>query len=245
MAQIGRSADMHPSAIMDELFESLRSLVKEILQSDRPLIDELMKARRAFWEVPKKYKGTSSQMGFFTEYLVFEVIRTSLEMRVGQPFQILERSRSQLGQNETNYFVDNVEDPTILLSHGLRIKDPIDRRWNLPDLQEAFDIALLTKESNWGVKALIEIKAFFDLPGLKGDLRRLLRAEETYALSRNPLFAFIGFVEVEKERTPSELKQFKLSNEYTHFYFLPYLPQAQDEYYKADELRQFLDGLLK
>jgi len=64
-----------PECIIEEFFKSIQKYVNEAIIERINLMDSLYDFSMKSWEIPKKYKGSSSQMGFIAEYLVFEAVK--------------------------------------------------------------------------------------------------------------------------------------------------------------------------
>ena len=175
--------------IIESFFKQTRDYVAQVLRSN----DDYMKSLHAYyeraWTVPKNFKGNSSGMGFVPELLVFEAVRQHLEKKYGFSFSGSSRSMTSDNRTETAYFVDGNE-PTRLLVQGLRIRS---NPYGYPPTDFQHDVTYLVKDTTWKVKAVIEVKGYFESSSLKGDIDKLEHAEKSYPNADEALFAFIGF----------------------------------------------------
>lgn len=176
--------------VLRSYFEQTQAYIAKGLASRDDLMDCLLAYYQEAWKVPKEFKGNSVAMGFVPEFLIFETVRQHLEAKYGVNFSPLDRGRISSGQTETAYFVDGPE-PKRLLVQGLRIGK---NEYGFPPTDFQHDITYVVKNGIWRVKALVEVKGYFESTSLKGDLEKLENAEKTYSLAEDPIFAFIGFI---------------------------------------------------
>jgi hypothetical protein len=177
-------------SIFNTFFDQTKAYVARMLTSQGGYMDCLKAYYDGAWSVPKKYKGNSGAMGFVPEYLVFETVRQYLEKKYGIAFRKKERTYTA-GQVETFYFVDDLADPQRLLVHGLRIRRD---SFGFPPTDYQHDITYAVREGEWRVKAVVEVKGFFDGPSLRADLGKLEAAERKYSKADDCSFAFVGFI---------------------------------------------------
>lgn len=210
-----------PEEIIGEFFKSVQRYIQNLIVTKENLMDGLYNFANEAWKVPKKYKGNSSQMGFIPEYLVFESVRQFIERNSNISFLPYVRSKTWDGKIETYYFVNDLNDPCCLLSQGLSIRDTSLAKLGLPYIKYFHDIVYLVKKKRWNVKAIFETKGYFEFPGLKGDIDRLIFAEKNYPLEDNYALVFVGFkpqdllTKKEKELTSAFTK------EKNHFCVIP------------------------
>lgn len=207
--------------IIKEFFDSTQFYIRDLLEDEASLMDGLTDFVNKAWEVPKRYKGHSGQMGFIPEYVVFETAKQFIAKENDLSFVPLIRTKTFEGYEETNYFVDSQENPVHLLCQGLRVYGNKSAYLYLPTLNYAHDVAYLINKKDWLVRAIFEVKSFFETPSLEEDLKRLKYAKERYSLSENCAFVFVGFKKqdwlTEKER--ELIKAFTKEN--NHFCVLP------------------------
>lgn len=182
-----------PEEIIEEFFKSVQRYIQNLIITKKNLIGGLNDFFHEAWQVPKEYKGNSSQMGFIPEYLVFETVKQYVAKKKKFSFLPIARAKMSGGNVETNYFVDNPDNPMHLLCHGLRVHDTNLVKLGLCRINYSHDITYLIKKNVWQVKAIFEIKSYFDYPGIKGDIERLIFAEKNYPLDENFAFVFVGF----------------------------------------------------
>jgi len=206
----------NPEEIIGGFFNSIKDYILELIDSKTNIMDGLYEFAHQSWEIPKKYKGNSSQLGFVAEYLVFETVKQHIERRTGISFLTKVRTKTFNGADETYYFLNNRNDPSHLLCQGLRINDT---GLGLPNLVYAHDISYLIKESNWLVKAIFEVKSFFDFPSLKEDIKKLEFAEKNYPLDKNYALVFVGFKNVLSRKEKELISKFTIEN--NHYCVLP------------------------
>ena len=176
--------------VLRSYFEQTQAYIAKGLASGDDLMDCLLAYYQEAWKVPKQFKGNSAAMGFVPEFLIFETVKQHLEAKYGVNFSPLDRGRISGGQTETAYFVDGPE-PKRLLVQGLKIGKN-DHGFPPTDFQH--DITYMVKKGIWRVKALVEVKGYFESASLKGDLEKLENAEKNYVLADDPVFAFVGFI---------------------------------------------------
>jgi hypothetical protein len=180
-----------PEEIIGSFFNSMKDYIQDLIDTKRNIMNGLYKFNQKSWEIPKKYKGNSSQMGFIAEYLIFETLKLWMQRKKGISFSTKVRTRTGNNLEETNYFVDDSKNaPVHLLCQGLRVRR---NDLKLPYLKYAHDITYLIKKRNWLVKAIFEVKSFFDSPSLKGDIEKLEYGEKYYLLERDYVLVFVGF----------------------------------------------------
>ena len=182
-----------PEEIIEEFFMSVQRYIQNLIVTKENLMDGLYNFANEAWKVPKKYKGNSSQMGFIPEYLVFETIKQYIAKKNNFFFLPIVRTKTSDGSIETNYFVDDFDNPNYLISQGLSIREPLSAKLGLPNIKNFHDISYLLKKKEWKVKTIFEIKSYFDTPSLKGDLDRLIYAEKNYPLAEDFAIVFVGF----------------------------------------------------
>jgi len=176
--------------VLRSYFEQTRAYIAKGLASGDDLMDCLHAYYQAAWKIPKQFKGNSAAMGFVPEFLVFETVKQYLEAKYGINFRPLDRRRISSGQTETAYFVDGPERKRLLVQ-GLRIRK---NEHDFPPTSFQHDITYMVKDDIWRVKALVEVKGYFESASLEGDLEKFKNAEKTYSLTEDPLFAFVGFI---------------------------------------------------
>lgn len=182
-----------PESILEDFFISVQQYIQDLIEEEADLMAGLTDFVTNAWEVPKEYKGQSGQMGFIPEYLIFETIKQYVGKKNNFAFVPFIRSKTFEDQIETNYFVDSHDNPIYLLCQGLRIHSDISNLAGLPKLDYAHDVSYLTKENVWSVKAIFEVKSYFETPSLEEDLNRLKHAEKNYPLTENYILVFVGF----------------------------------------------------
>lgn len=216
-----KSSLKKPESILEDFFQSVQQYIHTLLNEDKNLIKGVSDFVTNAWEIPKEYKGQSGQMGFIPEYLIFETVKQYIEKKKKLTFLPLLRTTTFEGLVETNYFVDAKDNPTHLLCQGLRPINPRSIPLELPNLDRAHDVTYLIKKNGWLVKAIFEVKSYFETPSLEGDLNRLRHAEMKYPLSDNYALVFVGLKKqawlAKKER---ELIS-KFTKENHHFCILP------------------------
>ena len=207
--------------IIEHFFQSTQRYVQDCLLDGDDLMQALCIIVHKAWEIPKKYKGNSNQMGFISEYLIFETIKQYVCKKKRVSFLAIERTRTSKGLIESNYFVDSLVNPCFLICQGLRIRKNESVKLDLPNTRYAHDIVYLVKEDGWFVKAIFEVKSFYDRPGLEKDISRLIFAENNYPLADNSALVFVGF----KSREDITSKEKELMKVFTkgknHFCILP------------------------
>jgi hypothetical protein len=170
------------------------------------------------WTIPKRFKGNSAAMGFFPEFLIFEIVKQCLEKKHSFNFRQTDRSQISNGRMETAYFVDEHEAPKRLLVQGLKIREN-DYGFPLTDYQH--DVTYMVKDGNWRVKAIIEVKGFFKSTSMNGDFHRLETAEKKYPKTDDCVFAFVGFIRSEDLSKPSKATICPFVMRKNHFVVLP------------------------
>lgn len=123
-----------PESILGDSFVSIQQYIQDLIEKEADLMTGLTNFVTAAWEVPKKYKGHSGQMGFIPEYLVFETLRQYIAKKNKIAFFHLIRSKTLAGIEETYYFVDSIKSPTHQLCQGLRVYEDKEKFLNLPRL---------------------------------------------------------------------------------------------------------------
>jgi len=176
--------------VLRSYFERTQAYIAKGLASGDDLMDCLHAYYQEAWKLPKQFKGNSAAMGFVPEFLVFETVKQYLEAKYAVNFRPLDRGRISGGQTETAYFIDGPE-PKRLLVQGLRIGK---NEHGFPPTEFQHDVTYMVKNGIWRVKALVEVKGYFESASLKGDLEKLENAEKTYSLAEDPVFAFVGFI---------------------------------------------------
>lgn len=176
--------------VLRSYFEQTQAYIAKGLASGDDLMDCLQAYYQQAWKVPKQFKGNSAAMGFVPEFLIFETVKQYLEAKYGVKFSPLDRGRISSGQTETAYFVDGPV-PKRLLVQGLKIGK---NEHGFPPTDFQHDITYMVKKDIWMVKALVEVKGYFESTSLKGDLEKLENAEKNYVLADDPVFAFVGFI---------------------------------------------------
>jgi hypothetical protein len=191
----------------------MKEYIQDLIDTERNIMERLYEFNQKSWKIPKKFKGNSSQMGFIAEYLIFETVKSWMERKKGISFSTKVRTRTGDNLEETYYFIDNDKgDPNHLLCQGLRVRGNALR---LPDLKYAHDIAYLIKKRDWLVKAVFEIKSFFDSPSLKGDIEKLEYGETHYPLDRDYVLVFVGFKEKPSDAEGEYISKFtRVKNHY-------------------------------
>lgn len=182
-----------PEEIIEEFFNSVQQYVQNLIIRKINLMNGLYDFHSKAWEIPKKYKGNSGQMGFIPEYLVFESVKQFIEKNNNFSFLPYVRSKTWDEDIETYYFVDDLDKPKHLLCQGLQISDTELAELGLQQINRAHDITYLIKKDGWPVKAIFEVKSSFELSSLKGDIDRLIFAERNYNLAKNFALIFVGF----------------------------------------------------
>jgi hypothetical protein len=210
-----------PGAILKEFFNSVQFYIQGLIEDKANLMDGLTHFVNKAWEVPKKYKGHSGQMGFIPEYVVFETVRQIIAKKNAISFLPVIRTKTFKGLEETYYFVDSEENPRHVICQGLRVYGIKSTPLDLPRLNCAHDIVYLIKNKDWRVRAIFEVKGFFETPSLEKDMERLKQAEESYPLAENCAFVFVGF----KRQDWLTAKERELFRDFTrdknHFCVLP------------------------
>jgi len=229
-----------PEEIIEEFFRSVQKYIKNLIDKKRNLIGGLNDFFHEAWQVPKEYKGNSSQMGFIPEYLVFETVKQYVAKKKKFSFFPIARAKISGGNVETNYFVDNPDNPMHLLCHGLRVHDTNLVKLDLCRINYSHDITYLIKKNVWQVKAIFEIKSYFDYPGIKGDIERLIFAERNYHLAENFALVFVGF----RNKDSLSNKERELINTFTkvksHFCVLPGEKDQGLRNYLLEEVLNFI-----
>ena len=207
--------------IIEELFKSMQRYVQNLINSKSNLMNGLYDFANKAWEVPKKYKGNSKQMGFIPEYLVFETVKQYIKKKRNFSFISLIRSKIGDGRVETIYFVNDLDNPTNLISQGLSISEPLLVELGLPYIKKSYDVIYLIKKKDWKIRAIFEVKGFFESPSLKSDIERLTFAEENYPLDENYALVFVGF-KIQDSLSKEERKAFNIfAKEKNHFCIIP------------------------
>jgi len=134
-----------PECIIEEFFKSIQKYVNEAIIERINLMDSLYDFDMKSWEIPKKYKGSSSQMGFIAEYLVFEAVKQYIAEENKISFFPVVRTKTSEKNVETYYFVNDRDNPKHLLCHGLQVYDTLTTTFGLPKINYAHDITYLIK----------------------------------------------------------------------------------------------------
>ena len=177
--------------ILSSFFEDIRYFVESILSCSDNYMECLKAFQKAAWDIPKKFKGNSAQLGFIPEYLVFELMKQVVEKKMGFEFKRESRTRLADKREETAYFVDRSDNPSKVLIQGLKIAK---EKWDLPLTQYQHDVTYMVLKEGWKARAVVEVKGFFDKPSLEADLSKLNYAKQNYPTNPESLFAFIGFI---------------------------------------------------
>lgn len=203
--------------IIKSFYLQTKTYVGKVIASNDNYMDCLLDYYRQAWTVPKEFKGNSTAMGFVPEYLIFEIVKQYLEKKYGFAFRSEIRSRTS-SHIETLYFVDESKEPNRLLVQGLRI-GANEHGFHQTDCQH--DITYQVKYGNWQVKAIIEVKGFFETTSLRGDIIKLESAEKKYKKTEDCLFCFLGFIKSENLSSPSKevIRSFVRQN--NHFFISP------------------------
>jgi hypothetical protein len=84
----------------------------------------------------------------------------------------------------------------------------------------------LVCEGDWNIRAVVEVKGFFDKPSLAADLNKLGHARQHYPTNPKSLFAFIGFVPWNNVsgKMKSDIKEF--TREENNYAILPGRPDG-------------------
>ena len=229
-----------PEEIIEEFFKSVQRYIQNLTITKNNLMDGLYAFANKAWEVPKKYKGNSSQMGFIAEYLVFETVKQYIAKKNNFFFSPIVRTKTSDGRVETNYFVDDLDKPKHFLCQGLQISDAGLVELGLQKINKAYDVTYLIKKDVWLVKSIFEIKSYFDYPGLKGDIDRLTFAEKSYHLDENFALVFVGF----RNKDTLSNKEKELINTFTkvksHFCVLPGEKDQELRNYLLEEVLNFI-----
>jgi hypothetical protein len=70
-----------PEEIIESFFNSMKEYIQDLIDTKRNIMKGLYEFTRKSWEIPKKYKGNSSQMGFIAEYLILETLKLWMERK--------------------------------------------------------------------------------------------------------------------------------------------------------------------
>jgi len=225
-----------PEEIIGGFFNSVKQYIHDLIDTKRNIMKGLCEFNQISWKIPKKYKGNSSQMAFVAEYLVFETVKSWIERKKGISFSTKARTRTSNNLEETYYFVDNDKvDPSHLLCQGLRVRG---NDLKLPNLNYAHDVTYLVKKKDWLVKAVFEIKSFFDSIALKGDIKKLEDGEKLYQLDRDYALIFVGFNETISDSEKEILSKFtRVKN---HYCVLPCGERRELGFSRLEEVLELL-----
>jgi hypothetical protein len=99
------------------------------------------------------------------------------------------------GDTETNYFVDDLNNLSHLIAQGLSIRESSSTKVSQPKMKYSHDSIYLVKKKEWNIRAVFQVKSFFEFPSLKGDTDKLSSAEKNkkYPLDEKFGLVFFGF----------------------------------------------------
>ena len=138
--------EKNPEEIIEEFFNSMQRYVQNLIVKKKNLIGGLYDFFHEAWQIPKEYKGNSSQMGFIPEYLVFETVQQYVAKKKKLTFLPIIRTKTSDGNVETNYFVDDPDNPMHLLCQGLKVHDTRLAELGLQEINKAYDMTYLIKK---------------------------------------------------------------------------------------------------
>jgi len=204
--------------ILKSYFDQTAEYISGVFNSGDDYMDYLRNYYVQAWKVPKIYKGNSSGMGFVPEFLIFEVVKKHLENKYKIKFKILERTRISSDFLETAYFIDNDIDPKFLLIQGVKIRE---NKFGFPLTNYQHDVTYAVKDGTWKIKAVFEVKGYYESSSLKGDIDRLVYAENNYVRVEDCVFAFVGFIRSSEISKPAKERIRDFVNGKNHFFISP------------------------